>query len=267
MIEHMATSLTDSSQQRPNRSFGITQLLVMTAIIAVSFACSFPSSRLPGTPNPNSVFWKLFISFPKVVMGILSLTGASLVLTRWWKHKERPEEPGRVLFLLLAAQFILTNILETIFVLLIQAFETGAGTSETIIAGITYVRMLPPFFLAAICVLGIRTGRWWWRVSFSLLAVTYLASLSVVWAAFAIATQTATITNNTFASLRITLLGVGGAATVSILICCVVDACAKTKRSNLHWFGIISFLICLILPPLSRIISARFLTAQELFGG
>lgn len=262
----MARTLTDSSSGKTTRSFGIVQLLVLTGIFAVSFACAFPSTRLAGTPNPQGLFWRVLFGLPEVLNGVLSLTGLMFVATRCWKNHQRPTEPGSVLLLVLAAQFVLTNVFRLLYVALADpGGELYRSNPEMVAVGFTYVRCIPPLFLAVICIFGVRVDRWWWRGAFVALAISWLLSAVTILASLTMVYRNAPGAINTFMMLVYFQAGWHCFGFISVLLCCFVDLYRRIKRSRLHWFGVFSLIFCTVASPVVLLIALRFLSAQQLY--
>ena len=260
------TTINHQNELDPSRNgFGITRLFFVVAICAVALAFAFPSSPIPGQFRPNQLFWRVVFGLSSFTVSVFSLLGASLVISKSIHDRSLPNEPGRLLFLFCASAVILINVAQLVFASLLDEQQLNNSLQlRGYSTGYLYVHALVHFFLSLICVFGFPRNRWWWRIGYLGLMASMLAKACIALLRMSSASQ---------GNSAMVLYNVQAAAAVVfavtffwLLICGLIDLGTKTKRSRLHWLGVVCIFVYALLPTLTIMFALRFQTIRELTG-
>jgi hypothetical protein len=195
----------------------------------------------------------------------MSLTGASVVVSRWWREKTRPSQPGEWLLLFCAVRFIIGNVMSWQYRIVFRS--AGGVDAEAMLyqLGLTYVQAITFVLLAALCVFALKQNRWWWKVTFILLASNMIvAAVSQILISLyfigALSNSTGAFVYLNFCVATFSVGSVGW-----IFICLIIDLFKRIKRSWTHKLGVATILLALVLPPVVNIIATRFLTMKQMY--
>ena len=182
-------------------------------------------------------------------IGIVSLTGAAFVISKWRRDLEFPAEPGCYLLLYCAAAFVAANLIDLLFSTAVNvAGGVGGSDSEKFLAGLTYARMLTPGLLATLCLFGFVRDRIWWRFTFLVFAVAMLSIVGPMLASLNHLVNGAFLSPRLFQKAGSAATLAFGAALCSLFLCAVLDLATHVKRSRLHWCGVGGFFLCVSVP-------------------
>jgi len=246
--------------------FGIVHLLAFVAICAIAMACAFPEHTMPGDPNPSLLWWKLAFGFSEAIIGALCMTGAAIVLWRWYSERKFPADPGCLLFVFVACGFLLSNVVDALFANLWEKVNRGVVEDEIeLVKRLLYFRVLTVAIMIPIAFFGMVRDRWWWRTAFVLLGLRAVAIMS----SFCVSLWNLSMNAPSAAIYQSVQIGI---RYFTVLIClwlvasCIVDWWKKVPRSRIHFWGVACFLLPMILSPIMAMIAMRFMTINELYG-
>ncbi|QEG22586.1 hypothetical protein [Mariniblastus fucicola] len=263
----MAETLKPVDASKAVGRFGIQEMFIFVAVVALSLACSFPDSTIPGQPNPQSFTWKLVFGLSEMTSGILGLGGAALVIRSWIREGKFPADPGCLLFLICAASFLLGNAVATIFGMFLDAANSSTQEVEMgYVIGLSYVRLMTPAVLFLVCLRGLVRDRWWWRLSFASLAISQIFSMTPVICTLTYAMQSSPVNATYLRNVTIMAALISFLSVVFVVIAGVIDLVCRVSRSWTHWSGVICFLIFSTLPSIVMIVATRVLPLKELYG-
>ncbi len=243
--------------------FGIRQLLGFTAIVAIAVVCSFPDSTTFGHPNPKDPIWRFAFRFSELLIGLLCLSGASIVACGSFAERRFPTEPGRILFLVAGFNYLATNFTDWLVQLLTLDVARDENGPTAYFYAFMGVRLLSIAVMIGIGIVSILRGRWWWRIAFGLFVVKMLAAL-------AISTSYIWLVNDTakYSEIYMTLHRASSVlstiAFLGIIAASIVDFFKTVQRSRLHWLGISCYLLSIFLPWILMMIALQFVGVQGL---
>ena len=244
--------------------FGILHLMGFISVVAVALVCSFPDSTAIGQPNPKAPLWWLAFRLSKLLIGVLCLSGAAMVVYHWFAERSFPVEPGRILFLISAFSFLTASFVDWLSRLLTIDVARNENGMTYYFYAFMGLRMFVSFVMIGICVAGMVRDRWWWRVTFGLLAVKSAAaivSLSVyLWLVIDVIAY-----SKVFQSVSMAASVLSSIAFLAILVACVIDFAKTEKRSRLHWWGVVCYLLSIFLPWILQLVAIRYIGVQGLF--
>ena len=240
-------------------------MMIAVAICAVALACAFPGLHIPGRPKPGLNWWNIVLGLSELTVGLFSLTGGVVVASNWIRDRRAPQDPGCLLFLYCAFAFLLSSFVNGLFASMLDKVEPGDLTQGlSYVTGLLYVRCLTHIFLAFVCVLGFPRNRWWWQTGFLCLMFSVLVNLGITVMSFGPLMSNITppaLGRMAYASAIVVFVTI-----VWFLVCGVIDLVKKVKRSRIHWFGILCFLIFSLLPNLTLMIALKYVSIRELYG-
>lgn len=266
MSETKNSELLDSDPAPSmSKKFGLLWLFGATTILAIVFSFAF-DSKVPGSVNPQDPLWKILFGLSAVSIGIISMAGACLVIKERYSNQRWLPHPGYTLFLLLACAYLTTEVSEKVLSLVWSDLVDEQNSRSTLAMGFLYVQGALLLFQAALCWLGIKRDRIWWRIVFVFLALSALGSLFRVTMNSLAAYQVISVNVNSVATVSMAIASLTGVSVVSLLVACVIDFCIKQKRDWIHWCGVIGLLWCYLVPTVLTMIASRFLTVQQMMG-
>jgi hypothetical protein len=247
-----------------NSQFGIQQLLGFTAIVAIALVCSFPESTQLGQPNPQDPIWWFVFRFSKLLIGLLCLSGASIVAYGCFAERRFPTEPGRILFLVAAFNYLAANFMDWLVKLLtldVARDENGATAYFYAFMG---VRILSIAVVIGIGIASMMRGRWWWRIAFGLFVVKLLAALAISTLYIWFVNDTAKY-SEVYMTLHTASSVLSTIAFLGIIAASIIDFAKTAQRSRLHWLGISCYLLSIFLPWILMMIALQILGVNGLF--
>lgn len=256
---------SEAQFQQAGSRFGIAQMMIVVAILAVVLACAFPGAHIPGRPKPGFNAGNLMFGLSELIVGSFSLLGAAVVVSNWIRERRLPEEPGCLLFLFCAFAFLMANAAEGLYAVIVSRAQSGDQSLMSYGIGLLYVRGITQFFLAFVCLFGFPRKRWWWQIGFLCLLFSMLTQLGMTVVSF---TMLGANANNAlaFGYVRLAVGVVSTMVVLGLLLCSVIDLAKKEKRSRLHWLGVLCFFVFSILPVATRLIASQYLSFSEMYG-
>ena len=261
------TEMVDNEGRAAKTQFGIQHLLGFMTVVAIAVVCAFPDSTLPGTPNPQDRLWWFAFRGAEFLIGVLCLSGAAIVLSRWLAERKFPVEPGRILLLFCALGFLTENLVEWLALIFTRAFEGATVSDEDrriLLSCIFGFQTLTRVFVIGVSIFGMRRDRWWWRVSFFLLALNAVAAIAT-YVVHIMFVQNVQVYTNIFTTVRTVASAMTTISSLAILIACIIDFARRAKRSRLHLWGIGCYLLSVFLPWVLFLIAFEVLGFKGLF--
>ncbi len=257
MIRGMSSNV--AAEQKTIR-FSIFHLLTLITVAAIVFA--LPRTRIYFSFNPTSLIWKVILIGSEIFNFTGIIAGFVFVLHAWFIAGSA-RHPGHQLTTVWGS--MLCIVFSGLFLL---NFNDSSESEFGLVSASSRIVLAVGWCVAAAVALnGAFRDRWWWRITFLIIASHFtLSTVTILCFSFDSDYPGMGSSGIVFLGLLYKLSElVSLIAIVWTIVCAVIDLITKTRRDWLHWwaiFFIVSMGVCSEVLPM---IAARFLSLSELY--